>query len=75
MLVDVFYENVMRAKCENTLFETHDGPQAPGENLVLQFLPSNGQLLSSHVSRQSGRRPVNRIYARLPPSQTSRLPK
>ncbi|SAL88657.1 hypothetical protein AWB74_08667 [Caballeronia arvi] len=45
MLVDVFYENVMRAKCENTLFETHDGPQAPGENVVLEFRPNNGQLL------------------------------
>jgi putative SOS response-associated peptidase YedK len=45
MLVDVFYENVTRAKCENTLFETHDGPQAPGENVVLEFRPNNGQLL------------------------------
>ncbi|SAK84454.1 hypothetical protein AWB77_04403 [Caballeronia fortuita] len=45
MLVDVFYENVARAKCENTLFETHDGPQAPGENVVLEFRPNNGQLL------------------------------
>src|SRR5436853_250047 len=25
LLVDVFYENVTRAKCENTLFEEHDG--------------------------------------------------
>jgi len=45
LLVDVFYENVTRAKCENTLFETHDGPQAPGENVVLEFRPNNGQLL------------------------------
>ncbi|WP_250475132.1 SOS response-associated peptidase family protein [Caballeronia sp. GAFFF1] len=45
LLVDVFYENVARAKCENTLFETHDGPQAPGENVVLEFRPNNGQLL------------------------------
>jgi putative SOS response-associated peptidase YedK len=33
------------AKCENTLFETHDGPQAPGENVVLECRPNNGQLL------------------------------
>ncbi|WP_250476048.1 SOS response-associated peptidase family protein [Caballeronia sp. GAFFF1] len=45
LLVDVFYENVTRAKCENTLFEEHDGPQAPGENVVLEFRPDNGQLL------------------------------
>ncbi|SAL07403.1 hypothetical protein AWB78_08568 [Caballeronia calidae] len=45
MLVDVFYENVARAKCENTLFETHEGSQAPGENVVLEFRPNNGQLL------------------------------
>ncbi|GGD96594.1 SOS response-associated peptidase family protein [Caballeronia grimmiae] len=45
LLVDVFYENVTRAKCENTLFEQHDGPQAPGENVVLEFRPNNGQLL------------------------------
>lgn len=45
LLVDVFYENVARAKCENTLFERHDGPQAPGENVVLEFRPNNGQLL------------------------------
>jgi putative SOS response-associated peptidase YedK len=45
LLVDVFYENVMRAKCENTLFEEHDEPQTPGENVVLEFRPNNGQLL------------------------------
>jgi putative SOS response-associated peptidase YedK len=44
MLVDVFYENVKKAKYENTLLETHDRD----ENIVLEFRPSNGQLM--HVA-------------------------
>ncbi|SAK42638.1 hypothetical protein AWB77_00477 [Caballeronia fortuita] len=44
MLVDVFYENVKKAKYENTLLETHDRD----ENVVLEFRPSNGQLM--HVA-------------------------
>jgi putative SOS response-associated peptidase YedK len=44
MLADVFYENVKRARNENTLLETHDRE----ENVVLEFRPSNGQLL--HVA-------------------------
>lgn len=44
MLADVFYENVKRARNENTLLETHDRE----ENVVLEFCPSNGQLL--HVA-------------------------
>jgi putative SOS response-associated peptidase YedK len=41
MLVDVFYENVKRARFENTLFETHDRD----ENVILQFRPNNGHVL------------------------------
>ncbi|MFM0048335.1 SOS response-associated peptidase family protein [Caballeronia grimmiae] len=44
VLVDVFYENVKKAKYENTLLETHD----PDENVVLEFRPNNGQLM--HVA-------------------------
>ncbi|MFM0137835.1 SOS response-associated peptidase family protein [Caballeronia grimmiae] len=44
MLVDVFYENVRKAKYENTLLETHDRD----ENVVLEFRPSNGELM--HVA-------------------------
>ncbi|SAL85428.1 hypothetical protein AWB74_07300 [Caballeronia arvi] len=44
MLVDVFYENVKKAKYENTLLETHDRD----ENIVLEFRPNNGQLM--HVA-------------------------
>ena len=44
MLVDVFYENVKKAKYENTLLETHDRD----ENVVLEFRPNNGQLM--HVA-------------------------
>lgn len=44
MLVDVFYENVKKAKYENTLLETHDRD----ENVVLEFRPRNGQLM--HVA-------------------------
>ncbi|SAK86607.1 hypothetical protein AWB82_05899 [Caballeronia glebae] len=44
MLVDVFYENVKKAKYENTLLERHDDD----ENVVLEFRPSNGQLM--HVA-------------------------
>lgn len=44
MLVDVFYENVKKAKYENTLLETH----ARDENVVLEFRPSNDQLM--HVA-------------------------
>jgi putative SOS response-associated peptidase YedK len=44
MLVDVFYENVSKAKMEGTLLETHE----KGENVVLEFRPSNGQLM--HVA-------------------------
>ncbi|MDN7408010.1 SOS response-associated peptidase family protein [Burkholderia vietnamiensis] len=44
MLVDVFYENVSRAKLEGTLLETHE----KDENVVLEFRPSNGQLM--HVA-------------------------
>ena len=41
MLVDVFYENVSKAKFEGTLSETHE----KDENIVLEFRPSNGQLM------------------------------
>src|SRR3984893_442948 len=41
MLVDVFYENVSKAKFEGTLSETHER----NENIVLEFRPSNGQLM------------------------------
>jgi putative SOS response-associated peptidase YedK len=41
MLVDVFYENVSKAKMEGTLSETHKRD----ENVVLEFRPSNGQLM------------------------------
>jgi len=44
LLVDVFYENVKKAKYENTLLETHD----QDENIVLEFRPNNGQLM--HVA-------------------------
>jgi putative SOS response-associated peptidase YedK len=44
MLVDVFYENVRKAKMEGTLRETHE----KDENIVLEFRPSNGQLM--HVA-------------------------
>jgi putative SOS response-associated peptidase YedK len=44
MLVDVFYENVKRAKFENPLLETHE----KDENVVLEFRPTNGQLM--HVA-------------------------
>jgi len=44
MLVDVFYENVSKAKFEGTLRETHEND----ENIVLEFRPSNGQLM--HVA-------------------------
>jgi putative SOS response-associated peptidase YedK len=41
MLVDMFYENVSKAKCEGTLLEAHD----KDENVRLEFRPSNGQLM------------------------------
>ncbi|MFM0390981.1 SOS response-associated peptidase family protein [Paraburkholderia phytofirmans] len=41
ILVDVFYENVSKAKFEGTLSETHE----KDENVVLEFRPSNGQLM------------------------------
>jgi putative SOS response-associated peptidase YedK len=44
MLVDVFYENVSKAKMEGTLRETH----GRDENVVLEFRPSNGELM--HVA-------------------------
>ncbi|MFM0350904.1 SOS response-associated peptidase family protein [Paraburkholderia sp. RL17-347-BIC-D] len=44
ILVDVFYENVSRAKMEGTLLETHERD----ENVVLEFRPSNGELM--HVA-------------------------
>lgn len=44
MLVDVFYENVSKAKFEGTLLETHERD----ENVVLEFRPSNGELM--HVA-------------------------
>lgn len=44
ILVDVFYENVSKAKFEGTLSETHE----KDENIVLEFRPSNGQLM--HVA-------------------------
>ncbi|MFM0521614.1 SOS response-associated peptidase family protein [Caballeronia jiangsuensis] len=44
MLVDVFYENVSKAKMEGTLLETHE----KDENVVLEFRPNNGQLM--HVA-------------------------
>ncbi|MFL9912724.1 SOS response-associated peptidase family protein [Paraburkholderia fungorum] len=44
MLVDVFYENVSKAKFEGTLLETHERD----ENIVLEFRPSNGELM--HVA-------------------------
>lgn len=44
MLVEVFYENVKKAKMEGTVLETHD----KDENVVLEFRPSNGQLM--HVA-------------------------
>ncbi|SDR55099.1 Putative SOS response-associated peptidase YedK [Paraburkholderia fungorum] len=44
MLVDVFYENVSKAKFEGTLSETHERD----ENVVLEFRPSNGELM--HVA-------------------------
>lgn len=44
MLVDVFYENVSKAKFEGTLSEAH----SQDENIVLEFRPSNGELM--HVA-------------------------
>lgn len=44
MLVDVFYENVSKAKFEGTLSETHERD----ENIVLEFRPNNGELM--HVA-------------------------
>ncbi|MFL9965137.1 SOS response-associated peptidase family protein [Paraburkholderia sediminicola] len=44
MLVDVFYENVSKAKFEGTLSETHERD----ENIVLEFRPRNGELM--HVA-------------------------
>lgn len=44
MLVDMFYENVSKAKMEGTLLETHERD----ENVVLEFRPSNGELM--HVA-------------------------
>ncbi|MDR5763445.1 SOS response-associated peptidase family protein [Caballeronia sp. LZ035] len=44
MLVDVFYENVSKAKMEGTLLESHE----QDENVVLEFRPNNGQLM--HVA-------------------------
>ncbi|BCQ22345.1 DUF159 family protein [Caballeronia sp. NK8] len=44
ILVDVFYENVSKAKMEGTLLETHE----KDENVVLEFRPNNGQLM--HVA-------------------------
>ena len=44
MLVDVFYENVSKARMEGTLLETHERD----ENVVLEFRPSNGELM--HVA-------------------------
>jgi putative SOS response-associated peptidase YedK len=44
LLVDVFYENVSKAKMEGTLLETHE----KDENVVLEFRPNNGQLM--HVA-------------------------
>ena len=41
LLVDVFYENVSKAKFEGTLLETHERD----ENVVLEFRPSNGELM------------------------------
>jgi putative SOS response-associated peptidase YedK len=41
LLVDVFYENVSKAKFEGTLSETHE----KDENIVLEFRPSNGELM------------------------------
>jgi putative SOS response-associated peptidase YedK len=41
MLVDVFYENVSKTKFEGTLLETHERD----ESIVLEFRPSNGQLM------------------------------
>lgn len=42
MLVDVFYENISKAKIEGKLLET----QERDENIVLEFRLSNGQLMS-----------------------------
>jgi putative SOS response-associated peptidase YedK len=44
MLVEVFYENVYKAKFEGTLSETHERD----ENVVLEFRPGNGELM--HVA-------------------------
>ncbi|MGF6370887.1 putative SOS response-associated peptidase YedK [Paraburkholderia sp. RAU6.4a] len=44
LLVEVFYENVSKAKFEGTLLETHERD----ENIVLEFRPSNGELM--HVA-------------------------
>lgn len=44
MLVDVFYENVKKALFEGTLSESHERD----ENQVLEFRPSNGELM--HVA-------------------------
>ncbi|SAK72234.1 hypothetical protein AWB75_03852 [Caballeronia catudaia] len=44
ILVDVFYENVSKAKMEGTLLETHE----KDEKVVLEFRPNNGQLM--HVA-------------------------
>jgi putative SOS response-associated peptidase YedK len=44
MLVEVFYENVSKAKFEGTLWETHE----KDENVVLEFRPSNDELM--HVA-------------------------
>ena len=44
LLVEVFYENVSKAKFEGTLLETHERD----ENVVLEFRPANGELM--HVA-------------------------
>lgn len=44
LLVEVFYENVKKAKMEGTVLESHD----KDENVVLEFRPSNRQLM--HVA-------------------------
>ncbi|MGF6658639.1 hypothetical protein QF000_000283 [Paraburkholderia atlantica] len=44
LLVEVFYENVSRAKFEGTLLETDERD----ESVVLEFRPSNGELM--HVA-------------------------
>jgi hypothetical protein len=62
MLVDVFYENVSKARMEGTLSETH----AQDENVVLEFRPSNGQTMLAACLWSRWSAPGAPICCRLP---------